>query len=327
MRNQAKEGETPSASAGRTPRRNGEEPISSDYIERINRAIDFVVRDLSAPLKLDAVAKEACFSPFHFHRIFKALMGETLNQFVKRQRLERALYLMSHASHKTLTEVALDCGFAGSSDFSRDFKQHYEVPPSVFDIETFRSSRRGELKASLESHGGPPLPHLPPGENPDGFEIELLELPARTVAYIRVLDPYSPTKVPEACERLVEWARERGLEGGQWLGYMWEDPEIVAPKDCRYDVAVVLEGQAASTFAPDGEVGRYDFSPMLVANLPVSGGIELEQRALDWLFGTWLPASGYEPDDQPAFEAWEGLPFGHGFEHLELSCQLAVRGA
>ena len=87
-------------------------------------------------------------------------------------------------------------------------------------------------------------------------------------------------------------------------------PEIVAAKDCRYDVAVVLDEEAAAPFVPEGEVGRYDFSPMLVANLPISGGIELEQRALDWLFGTWLPESGYEPDDQPAFEAWAGLPFG-----------------
>ena len=132
MRNEASEGTpTPRAVGGSSRPGKAKEldtTISADYTERINRAIDFVVRDLSAPLKLDDVAREACFSPFHFHRIFKALMGETLSQFVKRQRLERALYLMSHAPHKTLTDIALDCGFAGSSDFSRDFKQHLRRP-------------------------------------------------------------------------------------------------------------------------------------------------------------------------------------------------------
>ena len=70
--------------------------VPVDYVERVNRAIDHIVRNLAQPLSLEEVSEAACFSPFHFHRVFKALLGETLNQFVKRQRLERALYLMSH---------------------------------------------------------------------------------------------------------------------------------------------------------------------------------------------------------------------------------------
>ena len=61
-----------------------------DYVERVNRAIDHIVRNLAQPLRLEEVSEAAGFSPFHFHRVFKALLGETLNQFVKRQRLERA---------------------------------------------------------------------------------------------------------------------------------------------------------------------------------------------------------------------------------------------
>ena len=51
----------------------------------------------------------------------------------------------------------------------------------------------------------------------------------------------------------------------------------------------------------------------------------LETRVLDWLYGTWLPESGYVPDDQPAFEAWVGRPFAHGFEHFEVDVHLPVR--
>ena len=104
--------------------------VSNDYVERVNRAIDHIVRNLAQPLKLEEVSDAAGFSSFHFHRTFKALMGETLNQFVKRQRLERALYLMSHAPRRSLTDVALDCGFASSSDFSRSFKQHIDKGPA-----------------------------------------------------------------------------------------------------------------------------------------------------------------------------------------------------
>ncbi len=294
-----------------------------DYVERTNRAIDYIVRNLDGALRLEEVARAARFSPFHFHRVFRALLGETLNQFVKRQRLERALFLMSHAPNRSLTVIALDCGFSSSSDFSRSFKQRYGVPPSVFDLKTFRDSRRGDFEAAMSrQESGPRLPRLPEGQNPDGFEVVLRDLPARTVAYVRVLDPYQPTAVPEACERLVAWAEERGLADGQWLGYMWEDPEIVALKDCRYDVAVVVDD-----VRPEGEVGRFEFPAMRVAEVVLSGDIELGQRALDWIFGTWLPQSGFEPDDQPAFEAWTGRPFAHGFEHFEFSCQLPVKKA
>ncbi len=294
-----------------------------DYVERVNRAIDHIVRNLAQPLRLDEVSEAACFSPFHFHRVFKALLGETLNQFVKRQRLERALYLMSHAPKRSLTDVALDCGFSSSSNFSRSFKQRYGAAPSVFDLDTFRNSRRGEFERVLSSQeGGHRFTTLPAGQNPDGFAVQLRDLPARTVAYIRVLDPYREGVAQAACERLLAWAIERGLADGQWLGYMWEEPEIVALKDCRYDVALVVDD-----VEPAGEIGRFEFPPMRVAEVVVSGGIELEARAIDWLYRTWLPGSGFVPDDLPAFEAWIGRPFAHGFTHFEIACQLPVKRA
>lgn len=292
-----------------------------DYVERVNRAIDHIVRNLAQPLRLEDVSAAACFSPFHFHRVFKALLGETLNQFVRRQRLERALYLMSHAPRRSLTEVALDCGFASSSDFSRSFKQRYGLAPSLFDLATFRNTRREEFERVLSNQAGASrCTALPAGQNPDGFEVRLRDLPARTVAYIRVLDPYREGVAQAACERLLAWALERGLADGQWLGYMWDEPEIVALAHCRYDVALVTD-----EVEPAGEIGRFVFPPMRVAEVVLSGDIALETRAIDWLYKTWLPHSGYVPDDQPAFEAWVGRPFAHGSTHFEIACQLPVR--
>jgi AraC family transcriptional regulator len=123
-------------------------------------------------------------------------------------------------------------------------------------------------------------------------------------------------------ERLMAWAEAHGCADRQWLGYQWEDPEVVALKDCRYDVAVEVDA------VPEGDdVGRYDFPAMRVAEVAIAGGIDLELRALDWMFGTWLPHSGFEPDDQPAFEAWIGRPFAHGEAHFEIVCQLPVRSS
>jgi AraC family transcriptional regulator len=234
--------------------------------------------------------------------------------------LERAVHLLSHGRRRSLTEIALACGFSSSSDFSRSFKQRYGVAPSAFDLEEWRARRREDLvAAAAAAEGRARLDRLPAGTNPDGFSVRLRDLPERTVAYIRVLRPYEGG-VPDAVRRLVAWAEARGKADGQWLGYQWEDPEIVALEDCRYDVAVEVD-----RVEPEGEVGRFEFPAMRVAEVEMFGGVDLELRALEWIYGTWLPSSGYEPDDQPGFEAWIGRPFAHGMERFALRLQVPVR--
>lgn len=292
-----------------------------DYVDRVNRAIDHVTHNLASPLKLADVAQVACFSPHHFHRIFRALVGETLATFVKRVRLERAVFLLSHRTDPSLTEIALACGFASSSEFSRSFRSHYGMPPRVFDVELFRKSRREQGLGTLESpQGQHRLQQLPKGENPDGFEVRLRPLEARRVAYLRVHQPYEGDGVFVAAQRLRALAEPRGLSDGQWLGYQWDDPDIVELDNCRYDVGLEIP----DAIEVGDEVSTTRFPSMLVAEVDLVGGVELELRALDWLYTTWLPSSGFAPDNQPGFEAFEGWPFEHGQEHFELRAQIPV---
>ncbi len=261
-------------------------------------------------------------SPFHFHRVFQALVGSTPSDFAKRLRLEKAT-LMSRTRAPSLTMIALSCGFSSSSDFSRCFKRRFGVAPSSFDIPAWRRARSGELEEIVEQAARPAhVDRLPPRHNPDSFRVNIRDLPCRTVAYIRVDKPYEGHGVIKAVRNLVTWAERNGLADGQWLGYQWDNPEITSLEDCRYYVAVEAE-----RFTPRGEVGRYQFPPMTVAQLAIRGGIDLELRALQWLYGSWLPRSGYVPDDHPCFEAWIGRPFAHGAEYFELFVQLPIQPA
>ena len=61
-----------------------------------------------------------------------------------------------------------------------------------------------------------------------------------------------------------------------------------------------------------------------MAEIEIAGTVDVELRALDWLYLTWLPTSGYAPAHQPMFEAFNGRPFAHGMEHFELRVQLPV---
>jgi AraC family transcriptional regulator len=293
---------------------------TATYLERINRAIDYVVNHLHEPLRLRDLSRSAMLSPFHFHRVFQSLVGETPAEFVKRLRLERALGLMARSRAPSMSAIALACGFSSSSDFSRCFKQRFDVPPSAFDIKAWCKSRGEQLQAAVEQEARPHLERLPPRLNPDKFRVRIHDVPARSMAYIRVSRPYQGDAVISATRRLVAWAERQGLANGQWLGYQWDNPEITALEDCRYHVAVEAE-----RFTPKGEVGRFPFPTMIVAEIEIRGGLDLELRALQWLYGTWLPRSGYVPDDHPAFEAWMGRPYAHGTDYFELRVQLPIR--
>ena len=304
--------------------RNIHEPLApppAHYLERVNLAMDYVATHLDESLRLVDVSRAAMFSPFHFHRVFQAIVGETLADFVKRLRLDKALFLMAHSRRMTLTEVARSCGFSSSSDFSRCFRQRFGVSPRAFDIEEWSAAHRAELDAAAS--GTVELRHLrqlSPDDESEAFPVRIRALPARTVAYLRVSNPYEGDAVVQAVRRLIGWAESRSLADGQWLGYQWENPELVPLEQCRYHVAVEAE-----RFTPEGDIGRFEFPPMVVAEVDVRGGIDLELRVLRWLFGSWLPRSGYVPDDHPCFEAWIGRPFAHGMEHFELRAQLPVR--
>jgi AraC family transcriptional regulator len=294
---------------------------SATYVQRVNLAIDHIVGNLSDPPRLQGLSRVAMLSPFHFHRVFQALVGETPADFVRRLRLEKAIALMAGTRAGSLTAIALQCGFSSSSDFTRCFKRRFGVSPSSFDIKAWRQARGEELQATVEQASKPAhIKGLPPRRNPDSFQVKIRDIPARSVAYIRVDKPYQGNRVLKAIDNLLVWAERLGLKDRQWLGYQWDNPEITSLDDCRYYVAVEAE-----KFTAKGEVGRYLFPALTVAQVEIRGGIDLELRALQWLYGSWLPRSGFVPADHPCFEAWIGRPMAHGTEYFELYIQLPVR--
>src|SRR5690348_5439381 len=113
---------------------------NSEYVQRINRVIDHLRGNLDRQVKLEELAKVACFSEFHFHRIFSAVSDETLNNFTNRIRLEKAARLVRYTD-RSLTDIALDCGFSSSATFSRAFRASYDTSPSQF-------RKNGEIKKS-----------------------------------------------------------------------------------------------------------------------------------------------------------------------------------
>ncbi len=86
-----------------------------EYIGRILRVQDHIERHLADELSLEELASVACFSPFHFHRIYGSLTGETLGTFIQRLRLQKAAALLLQTPDEAVLSIALECGFSGAA--------------------------------------------------------------------------------------------------------------------------------------------------------------------------------------------------------------------
>jgi AraC family transcriptional regulator len=117
--------------------------LREEYVARINRVIDYIDKHIDEELRLEVLANVANFSRFHFHRIFGAMVGETLNQFIQRVRVERAAMQLVSFPKKSITDIAFDCGFSGSASFARAFRENFKMSPSQWRLE--KSSRDSKI--------------------------------------------------------------------------------------------------------------------------------------------------------------------------------------
>ncbi|MBD3237570.1 MAG: helix-turn-helix domain-containing protein [Candidatus Eisenbacteria bacterium] len=130
-------------------------PQRAEYVARINRVIDYIEVHLGEELPLSRLAKVAYFSPFHFHRIFRAFVGETVGQFLRRVRLERAASRLVYSPDVPITEIALDCGFSGSETFARAFRDAFGMTASEWRAGGHRTAQ-GETAWGDAPTGGSP---------------------------------------------------------------------------------------------------------------------------------------------------------------------------
>ena len=174
------------------------------YVERVNAVIDYIEAHLSEDLSLAKLAEVAHFSPYHFHRVFSTMVGETLSRFISRLRVERAATLLVQHPDRAITDVAVDCGFTNPSSFARSFRESFGMSASEWRTSGFAGYERepgetirdvvGNLGLVNEEYDIIDAQISPTGGNPSwsvragtlgSVTVTVEEIPALNVAYVR----------------------------------------------------------------------------------------------------------------------------------------------
>lgn len=242
-----------------------------DYRERIERVLEHIHAHLDGDLDLEDLASLSHFSPFHFHRVFRGVVGEPVKAHVRRLRLERAARALQSPTQPPIIELAFDAGYETPEAFSKAFRQRFSLSPTEF-------RNRAEPLSIPIQQALPAMSNTPP--------LEIAELPELTFAKIVHTGPY--TEVGPLFERLAGWAGPAGQFGpNTWMfGRYFDDPEVVAADKLRSEVCITLQGQPdlPEGFELDTQAaGRF-------AKHTYTGPYEDLGRVYGQLVGQWIPA-------------------------------------
>jgi AraC family transcriptional regulator len=276
----------------------------SFYVRVVQAVIEHVAQHLDEALSLDAVAARACLSPFHFHRVFRGMVGETPLELARRLRMERGAWQLAHTS-LSITQIAFNAGFETHEAFTRAFRSCYGEPPSDF---RHRDVRRVELAAPngvhFDERGAVP-PFVPRDSGGRHMDVEIKRMPEMRVAALRHLGPYN--QIGEAFGRLGEIAGPAGLfatPSAAMIALYHDDPESTPADQLRSDAGVAVTSDAklpkelsehrlaAGRYAKTLHVGSYD---------------KLGDTWARFL-GEWLPDSGERLGEGPSYERYVNDP-------------------
>jgi AraC family transcriptional regulator len=296
-----------------------EELRRREYVGRVNRVMDYIQANLAGDLRLETLAQVASFSPFHFHRVFKSVVGETLNDFIRRVRVSTAAVRLLSNPKLSITDVAVGCGYSSSSAFAREFRNAFGMSASEFRKGGRDAARKirqlerndGQADGKIDedrSNGAPyTLDNPALGRIPMKFSVEVKQMPEWNVVYARHIGAYN--KVGEAFERIFKWAGPRGLvrfPETKSLAVYHDSPEVTDVSKLRSDACLTVPPGTKG----DGEIGTMKVPGGLFAVAHVEMDVTQFGEAWDKLM-EWMTTSGYQPDDRMCYEMYLNDPETH----------------
>ena len=300
---------------------------NNDYINRINKAIDYINENISEELNLENVAKASYFSKYHFNRIFKSITGETVSDYIKRIRLEKSAHILG-VMKNSITEIAIECGFNSSEQFSREFKNYFGFSPSEIKKIKRENSENG-IAESMEKITAKRkfCNHKLDKqfmENLKSMESEIINCEKIDMYYKRYTGRYGielQKFIIEFMDEIKEYIDINSLKTN-FCGIIYDNPRISDDDKCRFDICISKKSIKEVKSFKDiyGEItiqsGKY-------AKFKYKGTSEEVGNGYAWIYGIWFPNSGYEPDDRLGHHIYKKFN-GYG-EEFECDMYIPIR--
>ncbi|MBK5350365.1 AraC family transcriptional regulator [Bacillus sp. TH44] len=273
----------------------------NEYLRRVYKVQDYIESHINDSLSIEDLANVAGFSKFHFHRIFKGMMDEPLSRYVNRLKLERATHLLTYRTDMTITDIAYYFGFTDSAVFSRTFKSYYGVSPSHYRNHNSKNckdvSEDSQYNECKKVRG----------------EVEIVAADKVNVAYIRHVGTYKDLAIdfPKMIEKLFHYAAEQNyhaFEDTKVLTIYHDHHEFTEDYQLRTSLCITIPDESAVETSDIGIMvipsGKYAVGHFEIFRDEYKG-------AWNFLYGEWLPNSGYKPRDSYPFEMYKNDPRQH----------------
>ncbi len=289
----------------------------NDYIKRINNVFVYIDNHLESPLSLESIATIAHYSPFHFHRVFKLITGETLNAYITRKRIEKTAALLSRRKDISITDIYTRYGFGSSSSFSKAFKKFYGISPSQFREQT--PSKYSKIRKVKSKNGQQELLFEEYICNTINLKkwvtmnakIEVKEMPQTELAYVTAIGAQNLGK---AYDSLMKWAIPKGLLATpetKVITIYHDSFKITAPDKVRMSACIAINDKMEL----GNEMGRTQIpnSRCIIGSYTI--GVEEFEKAWTGLF-VWMNENGYKKAAQDPYEIYHN----NFNEHPEKKC-------
>lgn len=276
------------------------------YEARLLRVLAYIYDNLDGDLSLDTLAEVACMSRFHWHRVYRAMTGETLADAIRRIRMAKAANALVRENNLPVSEVAGRHGYPNPASFSRTFSATHGLSPAEFR----------NLGAQVASH----LQHSN-GAN-TMFPVIVETLPSLRVAGVLHRGP--PIDIGRAFQTLggVMSARNLFPHAVGMIAVYHDAPGARPDAELRSHAAVLIKDSFPQNI--DG-LEYFELAGGRYAIMQHKGPYATLGAAYEWLYGKWLPQSGEEPRDEPPVEFYVNDPRTTAPDQLRTDIRLPLR--
>lgn len=267
------------------------------YIEKINTIQDYIEKHLDEEINVQQLSKIASFSEYHFQRIFKQFTSESLYSFIKRLRLEKAIFLLRSNRKLTIQDIALSVGFSNQASFAKALKEKFQLNAS--QIKKMNDSEIHQL-INKNRTNGKVLTNDSYYTDPIELAIQIVE-PLK-VLYIRYTGAYKGNSdlFSKLFTKLYCFADKNKLvnQETRWFVVYHDYSDLTSEEKLRLSVCMSIKNDVSN----QGEFGCMELAGGRYAVGKFLLRTDEYQGAWNYMISRWLPDSGYLPDDRLCFE-------------------------